>query len=72
MVEKEKIYTFKFTQEEINAIWLVSLHVEGEGKYKEAFDRFRESLKPYVSDYLKEPGVDLSKYCTGRIVFRAE
>jgi hypothetical protein len=66
----EKTYTFKFTQEEINAIWLVSMHVGGEGKYKECFDKFREKLEPYVSDYLKKPDVDLSQYCTGRIIFR--
>jgi len=65
-----KKYRFKLTQEEVNAIWLVAKHVKGEGKYKRCFDNFIVKLEPFVSDYLKAPGVDLSKYCHGEIVFR--
>ena len=65
-----KKYKFKFTQEEINAIWIVAHFVGGKGKYKECFDGFIVKLKPYVSDYLKKDDVDLTRYCSGKIVFK--
>lgn len=65
-----KYYKITFSQDEIDAIWIVSHNVCGKGEYKKAFSDFKEKLEPYVSEHVRENVHNkLDYYCYGELVF---
>jgi len=62
-----KMYEVVLSQEEIDAIWLLSQKVNGNGKYKDCLIELGRKLKPFVSErILKTP---LDRQVEGYITF---
>ena len=62
-----KMYKVDFSQEEIDAIWLLSQKVTGQGKYLDCLIELGKKLKPFVSKrVLSTP---LQRQIDGQIIF---
>ena len=73
---KEKIYKVVFTQEEVDALWLLANKISGNpyethrdvfsGTKTSIYERFTKFVTPSImSEYSGNP----SKYCSGEITF---
>ncbi len=62
-----KYYEVDLSQNEIDAIWLISQCVNGKGKYYRCIMGMGNKLEPFVSEWTKT--TQLSKQIEGVIIF---